>query len=115
MMHLRTAFFFAVTAMLSSCDPIGLGYANKLPYPVTVVEHGSKLAAPPIRLAAGETYQPTIGVTPDSIDVLDSRGHLMGHYRIRDILRQHARGDGYVVITSSGPKLEFSDRATNAQ
>ena len=87
---------------LSACDPGGLGYANRYPYPVTIVERGSKLVAPPIRLTAGEIRHPTIGVVPREIDVEDAKGRAIAHYRIRDIPRQDPRGDDYVVVGPDG-------------
>jgi len=104
----RISTLVFVAAILSGCDPAGLGYVNRLSHPVTIVEDGSKRPAQTIRLTAGEIRQPTIGIVPHSIDLLDSRGQLIAHYRIRDIPREHPRGDDYVVITPQGAVFRFS-------
>ena len=104
----RVITLLSVAAILSGCDPSGLGYANRLSYPVTVVEDSSTSSFHNIRLASGETHDPEIGVVPRKIEIFDSHGHLVAHYRIRDIPRE--RGDMYVVLTPQGAVFKYSPR-----
>jgi hypothetical protein len=108
MKPLRIIIATMAVVFLPACDPSGLGYANKYPYPVTIVERGSKLATTPIRLAAGEIRHPTLGVVPREIDVEDAKGRAIAHYRFRDIPRERPRGDDYVVVGPDGARLKFS-------
>jgi hypothetical protein len=100
---------FAASWLLAGCDPLALGYVNRLPHSVTIVERGRELAAH-VRLSPGESRAPGFGSTAESIDVLDSHGRLRAHYPIRDIPRTSGRGSiRYVVITPHGPEMQFRD------
>jgi hypothetical protein len=99
-----------LAAALSGCDSLALGYVNKLPHPITIVEHGRD-SAHPIHLKAGEIMPPGFGPTAESIDVLGRGGRLTAHYRTRDLPRSGRRGGiEYVVITARGAVMELKDR-----
>jgi hypothetical protein len=88
---------------LSACDPLALGYLNRLPHSVTVVERGGKFVSAPIHLAAGERRQPAFGDIPETIELRDSADHVTARYRTSDIPRIRGAGDmNYVIITRSG-------------
>jgi hypothetical protein len=100
---------FAASWLLASCDPLALGYVNRLPHSVTIVERGRELAAT-VRLSSGESRAPGFGSTAESIDVVDSHGRLSAHYRTRDIPRAGGHGSvRYIVITPRGPEMQFRD------
>jgi hypothetical protein len=106
----------AVAAALSSCDPAALGYVNKLPYPVTVVERGGKYLAPPTRLAPGEGSSGSIGQIPESIELRGSADHVVARYRTRDIPRVQSTGDtDCVVFTPAGPVRQLLPHAAFTQ
>jgi hypothetical protein len=105
----RMIIAFSASWLLVGCDPLALGYVNRLPHSITIVERGRDLVAP-VRLSPGESRAPGLGATAESIDVLDSHGRLVAHYPTRDIPRARGRGSiRYVVITSHGPKIQFRD------
>jgi hypothetical protein len=110
MCRVRFTIVIAAAGLSFGCDqfPNTLGYANRLRYPVTIVEHVPKREPSSIRLAAGQIHQWQVGVPADTIDIMDSKGRLIGHHRVRDIPRQDPRGDNYIIITSHGVRLEFS-------
>jgi hypothetical protein len=109
MMPLRLIAILPATLLFAGCDPLALGYVNRLSHRVTVVERGRALTAP-LHLKAGESRAPGFGTTAESIDVLDTHGRLLAHYRIRDIPRAAGRGRiRYVVITPHGPEMELKE------
>ena len=85
----RIAMLLLGAFALAGCDPLALGYANKLSYPITVVENGHKLTPGPIHLAPGESRAPGFSLTAESIDLLDRRGHIRAPRAVR--IRQRAR------------------------
>ncbi len=99
-----------VALLLSGCDSLALGYVNKLHHRITIVEQGGRSQAHPIILKPGEIFTPGFGPTARSIDIIGRDGHIIAHYRIRDIPRIAAGGRfEYVVIDPNGAVMELKE------
>jgi hypothetical protein len=109
-MRTSCALALLLAAALSGCDSLALGYVNKLPHPITIVEHGGRESDHAIHLKAGEIFPPGFGPMAKSIDVLGGGGRLVGHYRTRELPGSGRRGRvHYLVITPRGAVVELKD------
>jgi hypothetical protein len=91
--------------LLGGCDTIAQGYVNRLPHPVTIVEHpGPKIH--PFTLAPGQVDQPGFGQNPRTFDVIAPGGHPIATYRSSDLPVSGREFYRYVVLDSRGAHIE---------